>query len=102
MPAKSDIALDTAMEEAVAKMDETQRQHFKWLCAALLSCYVNQDLRALVLIGQDDVFAGTAVDLTQIQSVNCNDMHGIQLLTHAMAQMDSMLMADAPPRALFN
>lgn len=102
MPSPEDLTLQQAMEEALAKMDDSQRDHFKWLCAALLACYTSDDMRALVVIGQDDQFVGAAVDLTQMQSVNCNDMHATQLLAQASTQIGHMLMAEAPPRGMYH
>lgn len=104
-------ALDTAIADALAQMDEDQQEQFKAVCAAVLAAYVHDDVHCLVIIGrsQGSTVApfGTPVaipglDVTHISSINASDIQAAQIIAGAANQVSAIVMADAPPRELFS
>lgn len=90
------------MEAALGVMSADEREHFKTVCAALLSCYIDHGLHALVIIGNDDPERHDSLELSQLLSVNTSEIQAAQLLSAAQTQVSILVMADAPPRSLFS
>ena len=83
-------------QEAVAKLDPEQQEHFKTVVLAMLDCYTDEKVHGMLLIRSED--AG----MTSIYAINSNDMDAAQILLAAQSHVDSVVMADAPPREMFN
>jgi hypothetical protein len=43
------------LAQAIERLDNGQREHYRLLSKALLSCYVNDGQRAAVIIGRDRI-----------------------------------------------
>jgi hypothetical protein len=83
-------------QQAVAKLDPEQQEHFKTVVLAMLDCYTNDKMHGMLIVRSEDEA------LTSIFAINSNEMDAAQLLASAQTHVDSVVMADAPPREMFN
>lgn len=101
MPQKTDTLNYFIINEAWSVMDDDQKEHFKRTVAALLSAYVLPDTVAMVIIAQQPD-TQPAPQVTDMISMNATDLTIIHMLNHAQQEFGTIVMEDAPPRALFS
>lgn len=104
MPANREIdeSLEQAIEEALLKMDEEQRDHFKLVCGTLLAAYIDDDMHCLVILGKTDDEDEDKVGVAQIMAINTTEMHASQMVTGALNRVSALVMNDAPDRGMFH
>ena len=85
-----------AMEAALAKMDEGQREHLRVVISELIRCYIDDKCHGLVLIsGDDDPFF-------KMIAVNSTDMETYETMRRADEYVGLHVMRGAPPKEQFN
>lgn len=99
-----DFALEEAIVAALEQLDDEQQEHFKTLCGALLSAYIDDSMHALLLLAKEHPpsTGRDNVEVVQIMAVNATDIHAAQIVGGAVEKIGTFVMADAPPRNLFN
>lgn len=85
-----------AMEKALARMSDGQREHLKLIIKELLTCYLNEEVHGLLLVGANES------PKIKLFAVNSNEMDASGLLTAADQYIHFKVMDDAPPKELFN
>ena len=82
--------------EKVNQLNKEQREHMRVLVKTLIECYLQDDCRAVVMVGKDSETKAS------LMTVNCTEMEaGIIVSKLGMALMD-FNMADAPPKEMMN
>ena len=85
--------------EFMAKLDSMspeRREHMRIVVRALVECYVRDDVRALIVVSEDDNPFG------ELLTINCNDMEAMGLLQKVSEVMLNVATADAPPKEMMN
>lgn len=84
------------LEERVEAMTDMEQAHFKTLIMKLVLCYGDSPLQAVVVMGS------AAKQVAGVMTVNCDEMDAAQLLQATSTFFESVNMADAPPKEMFN
>ena len=63
------------LAQAIERLDDGQREHYRLLSKALLSCYVNDGQRAAVIIGREQDSSATLI------AVNADNTQITEMLT---------------------
>lgn len=85
--------------EFMAKVDQLnqeQREHMRVLVKHLIECYLQDDCRAVVMIGKD---SETTANLL---TVNCTEMEASIVVSKLGAALMDFNMADAPAKEMMN
>lgn len=90
------------IEQTVAAMSEEDRAHWEAVQCALLSCYVDNTYHGVIIVCSDDPETPEHIELAQMMSINATDIVSAKIVAHGATQVTSLLMADAPPREMFN
>ena len=69
------------LAQAIERLDEGQREHYRLLSKALLSCYVNDGQRAAVIISREQDSSATLI------AVNADN----EKITEMLAQMSELM-----------
>ena len=69
------------LAQALERLDDGQREHYRLLSKALLSCYVNDGQRAAVIIGREQDSSATLI------AVNADN----DQITEMLAQMSELM-----------
>jgi hypothetical protein len=82
--------------EQVDSLSQQQRDHLRILVKSLIKCYVEDDCRAVVMVGRDS--EPTASLLT----VNCSEIEAGIIVSKIGAAIMDFNMEDAPPKEMMN
>lgn len=88
--------LKRAIKETIAKMTDEERDYYNAVQAALLSCYVDKSMRAVVIVGTDTGERHEAIELSHMMTINANDIDLVKLFACGSIQVGTLVMADAP------
>ncbi len=69
------------LAQAIERLDDGQREHYRLLSKALLSCYVNDGQRAAVIISREQDSSATLI------AVNADN----EQITEMLAQMSELM-----------
>ena len=69
------------LAQAIERLDDGQREHYRLLSKALLNCYVNGGQRAAVIIGREQDSSATLI------AVNADNTQ----ITELLAQMSQLM-----------
>ncbi len=69
------------LAQAIERLDDGQREHYRLLSKALLSCYVNDGQRAAVIISREQGSSATLI------AVNADN----EQITEMLAQMSELM-----------
>jgi len=90
-------AEDRAVMNRMAELNESQREHFKSVIAALLECYGQDDTSKAVVVYQPKGY-----DAAGLLLLGCDEFEASGLLQKATQLMGAVHIADAPPKELLN
>lgn len=85
--------------EFMAKLDAMspeKREHMRIVVRGLVECYVRDDVRAVVVVSEDNNPFG------ELMTINCNDMEALGILNQVQGMMTEIVTADAPPKEMMN
>jgi hypothetical protein len=85
------------VEEIVNKLDDEQKEHLQFLITKLLFCYSKESPHAAIII-----FGNNEDGTIALASANANQFECAQLLYKAHDYTQKMMLADAPPKEMFN
>lgn len=94
--------LDLAIQKALNELDDERREHFKAATAALLAAYVNENVHALIVLGESTELAPEVTEIARIIAINTTDIVAAQLANGSVEYLGETVMEDAPPREMFN
>lgn len=91
-------AVEDATEflEKLASLTPERREHMRIVFKGLIECYVREDVRAVVVVSEDNNPFG------ELLTINCNDMEALRILGQVNEMMHSVVTADAPPKEMMN
>lgn len=85
------------MQEIMDGMSEDAQDHFRQLAELLLLCYADPpEARGVLLVEPKDG------EQLAIASANASEIEVVELIREATAAMAHVIVADAPPKDLFN
>ena len=82
--------------EKLESLTPERREHMRIVVKALIECYLREDVRALVVVAEDDNPFG------ELLTINCNDMEALGMLNQIQGMMHEIVTADAPPKEMMN
>jgi len=83
------------LEARLALMDEEEKQHFKMVVLALISCYGPDANKAVLMIKMGDELSG-------LTTLNCDEMEAAEMLVEVNSFFGFLNTMDAPPKEAFN
>ena len=83
------------LEARLALMDEEEKQHFKMVVLALISCYGPDANKAVLMIKMGDELSG-------LTTLNCDEMEAAEMLVEVNSFFGFLNTIDAPPKEAFN
>ena len=83
------------LEVRLALMDEEEKQHFKMVVLALISCYGPDANKAVLMIKMGDELSG-------LTTLNCDEMEAAEMLVEVNSFFGFLNTMDAPPKEAFN
>ncbi len=82
--------------EKLESLTPERREHMRIVVKALIECYLRDDVRALVVMSEDDNPFG------ELMTINCNDMEAMGMLQKVSEVMLDVTTRDAPPKEMMN
>lgn len=83
-------------ERLLRGLDDRQREHLRGVIEELVSCYVEDDMFATVIVGDD------RQKHFKLITINASDMEVFGLVNAAFEHMNARVMQDAPSKEMFN
>lgn len=80
----------------IDQLNQNQRDHLRIVINYLIDCYLQDDMRAAIIVGKDNT------EQAVLLSVNSNEMESLSLLTRLQGFFTEMVMAEAPPKEKMN
>jgi hypothetical protein len=85
-----------AFLELIMSLPERKRDHMKMLFSTLAKCYVDPDMRAVVIVDNDTSPQGIVI------GVNVDEMLTTQIISDAYEVMVEVNQSDAPDKEMMN
>jgi len=82
--------------EKLEALSPERREHMRIVFKGLIECYVRDDVRAVVVVSEDNNPFG------ELLTINCNDMEALGMLNQIQGMMHEIVTADAPPKEMMN
>jgi hypothetical protein len=82
--------------EKLELLSPEKREHMRIVVKGLIECYLRDDVRALVVLSEDDNPFG------ELMTINCNEMEALGMLQKVSEVMLDVATKDAPPKEMMN
>lgn len=82
--------------EKVAMLDPQQREHMRAVVEKLIQCYIEPDLHAVLVIGNDKS------ELATLLTINCDELEAAVVLGRLHEMFIDINADQAPPKELLN
>ncbi len=89
------MADEQNLETRLALMDEEEKQHFKMVVLALISCYGPDANKAVLMVKIGEELSG-------LTTLNCDEMEAAEMLLEVNSFFGFLNIMDAPPKEAFN
>jgi len=89
------MADEQTIEARLALMDDDEKQHFKLVVLALISCYGPDANKAVLMIKIGEELSG-------LTTLNCDEMEASDMLVEVNSFFGFLNTMDAPPKEAFN
>lgn len=82
--------------EKIALLDPQQRNHMRIVVEKIMDCYLNPDLHAVLVVGNDQT------ELATLLTINCDEFEAAVVLGRLQTLFGELNMVDAPPKEMLN
>ena len=82
--------------EKIALLDPQQRNHMRIVVEKIMDCYLNPDLHAVLVVGNDQT------ELATLLTINCDEFEAAVVLGRLQTPFGELNMVDAPPKEMLN
>lgn len=82
--------------EKVASLDPKQRDHMRIVVEKLMQCYLEPDLHAVLVIGNDQT------ELATLMTINCDELEAAVVLGRLHEMFIDINADQAPPKEMMN
>lgn len=82
--------------EQVDSLSQPQRDHLRVLVKSLIRCYLEEDRRAIVMVGKDSEMTASLL------TVNCTELEAGIIVSKLGVALMNYNMEDAPPKEMMN
>ena len=82
--------------EKVEQLDPQQRNHMRIVVEKIMQCYLEPDLHAVLVVGNDQT------ELATLLTINCDELEAAVVLGRLHELFVDLNAADAPPKELLN
>ena len=82
--------------EKLESLTPERREHMRIVVKALIECYLRDDVRAIVVVSEDNNPFG------ELLTINCNEMEALGMLSKVSEVMLDVATRDAPPKEMMN
>lgn len=86
---------EQTLEARLALMSDEEKQHFKMVVLALISCYGPDANKAVLMVKIGDELSG-------LTTLNCDEMEAAEMLVEVNSFFGFLNTMDAPPKEAFN